>query len=74
MKRLALIMSPLLLLPGCGKGEPEAPDGDVRIGLERSVADVRAAEAAASGASNVAPGLADAAGNGRTKAESTTGA
>jgi predicted outer membrane protein len=37
----------LLLLAGCGKSEPETPEAAVQQGIDRSVADVRAAEAAA---------------------------
>ncbi len=45
----------LALLAGCGRPDAAAPEADVQRGIDRSVADVRAAQAAASGP--VAPSL-----------------
>jgi hypothetical protein len=36
-----------LLLPACGEKKAQAPEAQVQAGIDRSVADVRAAEAAA---------------------------
>ncbi len=49
MRRPAMLLLPFICLQACGEAEPEAADASVEIGLERSVTDVRAAEAAASG-------------------------
>lgn len=48
MKGLTLSALALLALSGCNRAEPEAPEADVQKGIDRSVADVRAAQAAAS--------------------------
>jgi len=54
MKNFALLLMPLFLL-ACGKGESEVPEASVQVGIDRSVADVRAAETAASGPVTFAP-------------------
>ena len=48
MKGLALSALALLALAGCNRSESAAPEVDVQKGIDRSVADVRAAQAAAS--------------------------
>lgn len=58
-KRFVCLLSPLVLLQACGNSEPEAPAASVEVGLERSVADVRAAERAASGPAAVNPSVGD---------------
>lgn len=45
MSRPALLA--LLLLAGCDRPQTERPDAQVQAGIDRSVADVRAADAAA---------------------------
>jgi hypothetical protein len=58
MRGIALI-SLLLAAAGCGKTEPQAPEPSVQRGIDRSVADVRAATAAASGPVDPALSAAD---------------
>jgi len=58
MKSAVLLLLPLLL-QACGNSAPEAPEASVSVGIDRSVADVRAAEAAASGPVTFAPSVAE---------------
>lgn len=67
--RLALLaIAPIAGLAACGKTEQESPDAAARIGLERSVADVRAAEAAAAAPVSVAPTAAELTGTSKAEA------
>lgn len=59
MKGPAMLLLPLLGMQACGKAEQEAPEASIETGLERSVSDVRAAEAAAAGPISAAPSAAD---------------
>lgn len=49
MRGFALAAFALLTLAGCDRQEKRATEADVQKGIDRSVADVRAAEAAAAG-------------------------
>jgi hypothetical protein len=49
MRGVALLFAAIALLPACGRQDDGATAASVQAGIDRSVADVRAAQAAASG-------------------------
>ena len=69
----ALLLPALLLLAlplsACGQSEPEKQTATVSAGIERSVADVRAAEAAASGPISIEPGAPESSAQARKASE-----